>query len=77
MSVTFDPLVVLKLWNTCVGWPDESTFGNHGCCVLEAEEEKDHLAAVMVWVSDSVRDIWNLNICKGTISAVFPFYTRS
>ena len=62
---------------------DESTFqiifGNCGCCVLWAKEEKEHLdcyqrkvqkpASVMVWGCVSGHGMANLHICGGTINA--------
>ena len=54
-------------------------FGNHGRCVLWANEQKDHLdcyqhqvkklASVMVWGCVSAHGTGNLHICEGTIKA--------
>ena len=64
-------------------WSNKSTFqivfGNHGRCVLWANEEKDNpdcyqrkvqkLASVIVWGCVNAHGTGNLHICKGTINA--------
>ena len=64
-------------------WSDESTFqivfGNDGCRVLRAKEEKDHMdcyphkdqkpASAMVWRCVSAYGMGNMHICEGTINA--------